>query len=108
MGDYVDVRRSPGDLINAAMNIVREGMVLSDQMEGSVKAIHAEESDPGTFTKNEYSAAFLKNYHSQPVLDAGNVQGPNLIKIGQSAADAIWNYIGQDRENSAGFGERAV
>ncbi len=108
MGDYVDFSRNPADLIIAAENIARQGMALSSHMEASAKAIHAEENDPGTFTKNEYSEAFLKNYHSQPVLDAGNNQGPNLMQLGQNAADAIWNYIGQDDENGAGFGDWAT
>ena len=105
MGEYVDIRTSPGEIIGIANNIRSKGLDMVRAVSAANDAIRTHEGKGETFPDDQFTRAFKKHYDEPvPGADGNEVEaneaikqsavycGTKLAEIGDFVNTAMTNY----------------
>lgn len=112
MGEYVNIKSSPGEIISIANGIRGKGEDLVRTVEGVNRDIDMHERKGETFPSDQFTDAFKKHYDQQvPAADGGTMPanqaiqesavycGKKLIDIGDFVNTAMTNYTATDDQS---------
>jgi len=116
MSEYVDIKSSPGEIIQVADGISRRGEELLDTVDAIRRDIASHEDRGETFPSDQFTDSFLQHYHQDvPGADGATVHanvavqqsasycGRKMIDIGVSVNKAMTNYEATDDESGDGI-----
>ncbi len=112
MGEYVEIRSSPAEIMSIANGLRGQGEALRGEVSGINGEIQERENRADTFPPDQFTDGFLTNYHqAAPGVDGttttANVAvrqsaaycARKLIEIGDFVGAAMVNYGATDDES---------
>jgi hypothetical protein len=116
MGEYVDIKSSPGEIIGIADGITAKGHDLVAKVGTIRESITDHEGRGETFPSDQFTDSFLTHYHegvegvdgatvpaNLAVQQSATYCGQKLVQIGESVNKAMTNYEATDDESGDGI-----